>query len=88
MQKKQGQKRLDMNTSSLAKYLIIIGIVIVTVGLLVFILAKLGIPIGKFPGDIHIKKEKYAIYFPIVTSIVISIVLTLVINFILWVFKK
>lgn len=77
-----------MNTSSIAKYLIIFGIVIIAVGLLILVLAKLGIPLGKFPRDIHIKKEKYAIYFPIVTSIVISVFLTLIINFILWIFKK
>ena len=74
--------------SSLAKYLIIIGIVIIITGFFILILMKLGIPIGKFSGDIHIKKEKFAIYFPIVTSIVISVFLTLLINIIFWIFKK
>jgi len=74
--------------SNLGKYLIIIGVVIIFVGLLILSLTKLGIPIGKFPGDIHLKKEKFVIYFPIVTSIVISIFLTLLINVIFWIFKK
>lgn len=77
-----------MNISNFAKYLIIIGIIVIIIGLLVLGLCKLGIPFGKFPGDIHIKKEKFAIYFPIVSSIIISIVLTIVINFIIWIVKK
>ena len=77
-----------MNISSFAKYLIIIGFVIALAGVIFLFLGKLGIPIGKFPGDIHIKKEKIAIYFPIVTSIVVSVILTIVINFVIWIFKK
>jgi len=74
--------------SNLAKYLIFIGIAIVIVGLIILVLVKLGLPLGKFPGDIHIKKEKFSIYFPIVTSIVISVFLTLLINFIIWIIRK
>lgn len=77
-----------MNITNLAKYLIIIGSVIIIVGLIIYGLAKIGIPLGKFPGDIQIKKEKFAIYFPIVTSIVISIVLTILINLFIWLFRK
>jgi len=77
-----------MNIANLAKYLMIIGFVIIVVGAIIFGLTKIGIPLGKFPGDIQIKKEKFAIYFPIVTSIVISIVLTLLINLFIWIFKR
>ena len=77
-----------MNISNLAKYLMLIGLAIIFVGLVIWGLAKLGVPLGKFPGDIHIKKEKFGIYFPIVTSIVISIVLTLLINLFIYLFRK
>lgn len=77
-----------MNTSSFAKYLIIIGASAVIIGLIMLVLGKLGMPIGKLPGDLHIKRGKIAIYFPVATSIVISIVLTVVINFIIRIFKK
>lgn len=77
-----------MNQTNLGKYLIIVGLIIVLIGLIIFVLTKAGLPLGKFPGDIHIKKEKFGIYFPIVTSIVISVVLTLLVNFFLWIFKK
>jgi len=32
--------------------------------------------IGKLPGDIIMKKEKFTFYFPITTSVIISIILT------------
>ena len=60
----------------LGKMLILIGVFIVAIGVLLLMGEK--IPwIGKLPGDIIIKKEKFTFYFPITTSIVISIVLTL-----------
>jgi hypothetical protein len=61
------------------KTLIIIGIVLVAVGLILSL--KGGIPwLGKLPGDIHVKREDFQIYFPIVTSILLSILLTVLIN--------
>jgi len=60
----------------LGKLLILLGVFIVLVGLLLVIGDK--IPwIGKLPGDIIIKKEKFGFYFPITTCIIISIILTL-----------
>jgi hypothetical protein len=61
---------------ALGKVLILIGVFITAIGVLVLIGEK--IPwIGKLPGDIIIKKEKFTFYFPITTSIIISILLTL-----------
>ncbi len=61
------------------KGLIIIGILILIVGLF-WPLAK-EIPLGRLPGDISVKNEKYSFYFPIVTCIVISIIVTLFFKF-------
>jgi len=77
-----------MNGINFAKYIIFAGIAIVFIGVILMFLSKFGVPLGNFPGDIHIKKEKIAFYFPIVTSIFISIVLTLLINFVFWILKK
>jgi hypothetical protein len=61
---------------SLGKLLILIGVFIIVIGALFLIGEK--IPwMGKLPGDIIIKKEKFTFYFPMMTSIVISIILTL-----------
>ena len=60
----------------LGKVLIIFGIVIAGIGVLLLVGDK--IPwIGRLPGDIMIKREKFTFYFPIVTSIIISMILTL-----------
>jgi uncharacterized membrane protein YkgB len=60
---------------ALGKLLILLGVLIVVIGVLLLIGEK--IPwVGRLPGDIMIKKEKFTFYFPITTSIVISIILT------------
>ena len=68
---------------ALGKMLILLGVLIIVIGLLLLIGEK--IPwIGKLPGDIIIKKEKFSFYFPITTCIIISIILT----FFFWLFRK
>ena len=61
----------------LGKMLVIFGIVIAGIGVLLLVGDK--IPwMGRLPGDIMIKREKFTFCFPIVTCIIISIILTLV----------
>ena len=61
----------------LGKMLVILGIVIAGIGVLLLVGDK--IPwMGRLPGDIMIKREKFTFYFPVVTCIIISIILTLV----------
>ena len=61
---------------ALGKLLILLGVFIILIGLLLMIGDK--IPwVGKLPGDIIIKKEKFSFYFPITTSILISLLITL-----------
>jgi len=61
---------------ALGKLLILLGVLIVVIGVLLLIGEK--IPwVGRLPGDLIIKKEKFTFYFPITTSILISIILTL-----------
>ncbi len=67
----------------LGKMFILLGIFLIGVGL--FLLFGEKIPfLGKLPGDIVIKREKFAFYFPLATSILISLILTLLFNL----FKK
>ena len=61
---------------NLGKILIIFGICLVVLGLILILGDK--IPwIGKLPGDIYIKRDKFTFYFPLMTCIIISIILTL-----------
>ena len=48
----------------------------------VYLAAKLGLPLGRLPGDIRIEGKNGVFYFPLMTSIVISIILTVILNLI------
>jgi di/tricarboxylate transporter len=61
---------------SLGKILIICGVVLVVLGVILILGDK--IPwVGRLPGDIIIKRDKFTFYFPLMTSIIISLLLTL-----------
>jgi Protein of unknown function (DUF2905) len=66
----------------LARWLIILGLVLVVAGLLWPWLGRLGL--GRLPGDIVIERENFRLYLPITTSIVVSIVLSLI----LWLLNR
>jgi len=69
--------------SDLARFLIIIGVILVVVGLALLLLPK--IPgLGRLPGDIVIKRENFTFYFPLGTSILISVILSLI----FWLFRR
>ena len=59
---------------SVGQILIIIGLVIAAIGVLIW----LGVPIGRLPGDIMIRRGNFTFYLPITTSILASVVLTLI----------
>ncbi len=67
---------------SIGKLLLVIGTGIATLGLLVLVLEKLGISLGRLPGDIHIQGEKGSFHFPLVTCILLSVLATLFLNLI------
>jgi hypothetical protein len=53
--------------------LIVLGLVITGIGVLVW----LGVPLGRLPGDIVIRREGFTVYLPITTSILVSVAFTL-----------
>ena len=67
---------------SIARYLMLGGIVLFLIGGGVYLAAKFGIPLGRLPGDIRIEGENGSFYFPITTSILVSVLLTIVLNLI------
>lgn len=58
----------------MARLLIAAGVTLVAIGVLV----KLGVPIGRLPGDIVIQRGNSTFYFPIVTCILASVILSLI----------
>jgi len=66
----------------MSKFLIVLGLVLVVVGLAWPLISQLGL--GRLPGDIHIEREGFSFYFPLTTSILISLLLSLI----FWLFSR
>ena len=65
---------------SIARFLVIGGLILILIGGGVYLAAKFGIPLGRLPGDIRIEGENGSFYFPVTTSILVSILLTIILN--------
>jgi DUF2905 family protein len=59
------------------KTLVLVGLGIAALGLLVM----MGVPFGRLPGDIQMRRGNFSFYFPLTTSILLSILLTLILAF-------
>jgi multisubunit Na+/H+ antiporter MnhG subunit len=59
----------------MARFLIILGLILLVAGLLWPYIGKLGL--GRLPGDIVYHRGHTTFYFPIVTSLVLSVLLSL-----------
>lgn len=66
----------------MAKWLILLGVILILLGLIWPWLSRLGL--GHLPGDIHIKRDNVDFYFPLASSILISLILSLL----LWIFRR
>jgi hypothetical protein len=62
------------DVSGLGRILIVVGLVVAVIGALLAV----GSPLGRLPGDIALRGDRWSVYIPIGTSILISVVLTLV----------
>jgi ribose/xylose/arabinose/galactoside ABC-type transport system permease subunit len=61
----------------MGRILIGLGLLIAAVGVLVLLLGKTGLPLGRLPGDFTWRGRHSTVYFPLGTSILLSIVLSL-----------
>lgn len=61
----------------MGKILVLIGLVVTGIGALIMI----GLPLGRLPGDLILRRGNFTVYMPIVSSIVLSLIVTLVFVF-------
>ncbi len=73
---------------SIARYLMLAGIVLFLIGGGVYFAAKFGIPLGRLPGDIRMEGENGSFYFPLTSSILLSAILSIILNIISRFLKK
>jgi len=66
----------DAVMTELGKVILGIGAVLVIAGAALMIAGRMGLPLGRLPGDIAYKGKHVSVYFPIGTSILLSVVLS------------
>ena len=69
-----------MALGDIGKLLLIVGAVVVVIGGVLFLLARMGVT--QLPGSISVSNGSFSFFFPVAFCIVISVVLTVVINLI------
>jgi hypothetical protein len=67
---------MSAGTATMARFLIILGVVSLAAGLLWPYLSRIGL--GRLPGDFVIERESMTFYFPLMTCLLLSAVLSLV----------
>ncbi|HID20925.1 MAG TPA: DUF2905 domain-containing protein [Planctomycetaceae bacterium] len=65
-----------------AKALIALGLLLVGLGVLLLFGGRLGL--GRLPGDIVIRGERFTFYFPVATCVLISVLLSLLLWLLRW----
>ncbi|MDN3669086.1 DUF2905 domain-containing protein [Echinicola jeungdonensis] len=66
--------------SETGKWIILVGIGMVLLGVLVYFFHDKLHWLGRLPGDIRVEKENFKFYFPITTMIILSIIFTLLLQ--------
>ena len=76
------------DTTTLGKWIILVGLGLALLGGVIWLVGKTGLPLGRLPGDIRIERDGFSFYFPLATSILISIGLTILLNVLARLFKR
>jgi hypothetical protein len=64
--------------NELGKALVGLGLLLVVVGSVVLLAGRIGLPLGRLPGDVTYKGNHVSVYLPLGTCILISIVLSVI----------
>jgi membrane protein implicated in regulation of membrane protease activity len=57
------------------RLLVFFGLLVTAAGLLIWF----GVPIGRLPGDILVRRGGVSFYIPVTTSVIVSVVLTVLV---------
>ena len=60
------------------KLLILLGGVLLVAGVVLVLLGRTNLPVGRLPGDIVYRGKNTTFYFPLMTSLLLSVVLSVV----------
>jgi hypothetical protein len=76
------------DTTTVGKWIVLIGLGLAAIGVLVWLLGRAGLPLGRLPGDINFQSGNFSFYFPCASSILISVALTLVLNLVIRLLRR
>jgi hypothetical protein len=75
---------LNSRAVNLGRLLIYSGLVLVALGVIVSVLSRTSLPLGRLPGDIQWRGKNATFYFPLMTCILISLLGSLI----LWLINR
>ena len=61
----------------MGRTLVLIGLGIAALGVVIM----LGVPIGRLPGDIYVRRGNFSFYVPITSAVIVSILVTIALAF-------
>jgi hypothetical protein len=62
--------------SQLGKALLGIGFICVAIGVILLVAARVGLPLGRLPGDISYRGKNVSVFVPLGTCVLISVVVS------------
>jgi len=68
--------------TTLARWLVLAGLILAGIGGLLSVLSRLGLPLGRLPGDFRFQSGSFTCLIPVASSILLSVLLTLILNLI------
>ena len=74
-------------SDSFGRWMIVIGLGIAAIGVLMVVLSRMGLPIGRLPGDLRLQGENVTCLIPMASMILISLLLTIALNILLRLLK-
>lgn len=60
----------------IGKAVVGLGVLLVIVGAVLLFAGRIGLPLGRLPGDMAFRGKHVSVFFPLGTSILLSVVLT------------
>lgn len=67
--------------SELGKLLLGLGLAIAAVGALLLLAGRVGLPLGRLPGDMAYRGKHMSFFFPLGTSLLLSVLLSALLYF-------
>jgi len=76
------EQNYNCGMGGLGRVLILAGVVLLALGMVLLLVDRANLPLGRLPGDITYRGKNTVVFFPLTTSIILSVVLSLILFFI------